>query len=194
MIQAAGIGTIQTLLATPPEDRDPELADSMYEAVLAQILTDAPAPANGGTLATAVALRAVTPQLEMLSAAERALLLDWLDRAIDALWTTQQPAPRLERQRAIRARFDSELLLRGITAESRRMTVQSSHSLTLLSDNSEAHMALWRLRAALPECAITVEGQRVLVAAAGGLGSITSVEPLERVMSRIPNARTHLAW
>ena len=31
-----------------------------------------------------------------------------------------------------------------------RMSVQTSRALTLLSDSSEAHMAIWRLRAALP--------------------------------------------
>ena len=70
------------------------------------------------------------------------------------------------------------------------MTVQTSHSLTLLSDSSEAHMALWRLRAALPECAIKVEGRSVLIAAADGVGPVTS---LERVLARIPDGRTHLS-
>ncbi|MDA0183023.1 hypothetical protein OJ997_22130 [Solirubrobacter phytolaccae] len=71
------------------------------------------------------------------------------------------------------------------------MTVHSSHSLTLLSDSSEAHMALWRLRAALPGCAITVEGTKVLVAPRGTGGPVTSIE---RVMAQIPDARSHLAW
>ena len=57
MIPAGGVGVIQTLLATPPQHRDPELAERMYEAVLAQILTDAPAPADGGPIATAVTFR-----------------------------------------------------------------------------------------------------------------------------------------
>jgi AcrR family transcriptional regulator len=47
MIQAAGIGVIQTLLTTPPEHHDPDLAEAMYDAVLAQILTDAPEPPEG---------------------------------------------------------------------------------------------------------------------------------------------------
>ncbi|MEU8664308.1 TetR/AcrR family transcriptional regulator [Actinoplanes philippinensis] len=80
LIQAAGVGTIQTLLATPPEHRDPALGDSMMEAVLARILTDAPAATPDGPRATAVALRAVAPQLETLTASERHLLIEWLDR------------------------------------------------------------------------------------------------------------------
>ncbi len=71
------------------------------------------------------------------------------------------------------------------------MTVESAHSLTLLSDSSEAHMAIWRLRAALPEYVVTVEGKQVVIAAANGIGTLAS---LDRVLSTIPNARTHLAW
>ena len=82
LIQAAGTGAIQTLLSTPPDQRDPELARAMFEAVLGQILTDPPERAEGGSMATAVAFRAIAPQLDMLSDAERLLLAEWLDRVI----------------------------------------------------------------------------------------------------------------
>ena len=82
LIQAAGIGTIQTLLATPPEQRDAALAESMYEAVLRQILTDAPDGTAGGSTATAVAFRAIAPGLTALTEGERRLLTEWLDRVI----------------------------------------------------------------------------------------------------------------
>jgi len=85
LIQAAGIGTIQTLLATPAQQRDAGLAESMYDAVLRQILTDAPAPAENRPTAAAVAFRAVAPQLDMLSDAEQKLLAEWLDRVVDDL-------------------------------------------------------------------------------------------------------------
>ncbi|MCU4186545.1 TetR/AcrR family transcriptional regulator [Acidiferrimicrobium sp. IK] len=85
MIQAAGTGVIQTLLATPAEQRDPELPDAVYQAVLAHILTDPSTAPPDGTLATAVAFRAITPELTVLSAAERQLLDDWLDRVVNAL-------------------------------------------------------------------------------------------------------------
>ncbi|MFZ0090615.1 MAG: TetR/AcrR family transcriptional regulator [Solirubrobacteraceae bacterium] len=85
MIQAAGIGVIQTLLATPPEHHDPDLADAMYDAVLAQILTDAPDLPEGGPMATTVTFRALAPDLTMLSNAERQLLDDWLARVVSAL-------------------------------------------------------------------------------------------------------------
>ena len=84
LIQAAGVGTIQTLLATPKARRDPTLGDAMMDAVLGRILIDAPAEAPNGPRATAVALRALAPQLEMLSASERQLLVEWLDRITEA--------------------------------------------------------------------------------------------------------------
>ncbi len=85
LIQAAGTGTVLTILSTPPDERDPGLAENMYEAVLRQILTDAPERAKNGSTATVVALRAIALRLDMLSDAERQLLAEWLDRAIDAL-------------------------------------------------------------------------------------------------------------
>lgn len=85
LIQAAGTGAIQILLSTPPEHRDPELAPGMLEAVLGQILTDAPERAQGGLIGTAVAFQAMAPQLGMLSEAERLLLAEWLDRVIKNL-------------------------------------------------------------------------------------------------------------
>ncbi len=85
LIQAAGIGAIQTLLSTPPDQRDPRLPESMFQAILGQILTDAPERPESGPIAAAVAFRAIAPRLDMLSEAERQLLAEWLDRAIDTL-------------------------------------------------------------------------------------------------------------
>ena len=88
LIQAAGIGTIQTLLSTPVEHRDAGLAENMYGAVRRQILTDAPHvhdEPNDQLTAAAVAFRAVAPQLDMLTDAEHRLLSEWLNRAIDHL-------------------------------------------------------------------------------------------------------------
>lgn len=85
VIQAAGVGVIQTLLATPPEQRDAGLAESMHEAVLRQIVTDAPEPPESGPIAATVAFRAIAPHLDMLSTAEQRLLTEWLDRTLDVL-------------------------------------------------------------------------------------------------------------
>lgn len=81
LIHAAGTGAVLTLLATPPEQRDPDLADAMYEAVLRAVLTDVPALPAGSAAAAVVAFRAVAPELAMLTGTERALLAEWLDRA-----------------------------------------------------------------------------------------------------------------
>lgn len=89
LIQSAGVGAVQVLLTTPPERRDLGLPDEIFDAVLRQILTDVPTDAppqdRSGAVAAAVALRAITPELEMLSPAERVLFGEWLDRAIDKL-------------------------------------------------------------------------------------------------------------
>lgn len=83
MVQAAGQGTIQVLLATPPEERDPQLSGQMLDAVLARLLGTPEGRADDGTRAAvgpAVALRALAPSLEVLSEGERRLLAEWLDR------------------------------------------------------------------------------------------------------------------
>lgn len=84
LIQAGGVGAIQLLLATPPDQRDPSLVDSMIDAVLARILNDANGAASDEPVAAAVAVRARVDQLDVLSASERALLAEWLDRVIRA--------------------------------------------------------------------------------------------------------------
>jgi AcrR family transcriptional regulator len=81
LIHAAGTGVVLTLLSSPPEERDPDLPDAMYEAVLRTILTGVPALPADSTTAVAVAFRAVAPNLPMLTDTERALLSEWLDRA-----------------------------------------------------------------------------------------------------------------
>ncbi|WP_382304036.1 TetR/AcrR family transcriptional regulator [Herbiconiux sp. UC225_62] len=84
LVQAGGVGTVQTLLATPVEQRDPGLGEAMYQAVLAQILTDAPVREPDDTVAATVAFRAIAPSLSALTASERLLMTDWLDRALAA--------------------------------------------------------------------------------------------------------------
>jgi AcrR family transcriptional regulator len=84
LIQSAGVGVIQVLLSMTPEHRDPGLADSIYAAVLASILTDAPTRTDDPSTATVVAFRALAPGLESLTVPERELLTEWLDRVIDA--------------------------------------------------------------------------------------------------------------
>ena len=82
LIQSAGVGVISTILATPPTERDHGLADAVFDGILAQILTDAPAATWSGHMAAAVAFRAIAPELDQLSEPERRLLAEWLDRII----------------------------------------------------------------------------------------------------------------
>lgn len=80
LIHAAGTGAIHALLATPADERDPGLGEAMMEAVLDAILVADPSGVPDGPASAAVALRAVAPDLEVLSPAERQLLAEWLDR------------------------------------------------------------------------------------------------------------------
>ncbi len=80
LIQAAGTGVVFTLIDQAEDERDDTLADTAWESVCAVILTDASTTASTGPAAAAVTLRAVLPDLTALTAAERALLGDWLDR------------------------------------------------------------------------------------------------------------------
>jgi AcrR family transcriptional regulator len=95
LIHAAGTGLTITLAATPPEERDPRLSETMLDAVLTVITVpdsaEAPDGAPGAASPTervavhAVALRALLSQAPgVLSPAERQLLSDWLDRLATA--------------------------------------------------------------------------------------------------------------
>lgn len=83
LIGAAGTGAVLTLLSKPAGERDRRLAESMYAAVLREILTDASGPADTGPASEAVALRATASELDMLSDGERQLLSEWLNRVVD---------------------------------------------------------------------------------------------------------------
>jgi AcrR family transcriptional regulator len=85
LIHAAGSGMTFTLIALPPERRDLTLSALARESTIAAVTTETPAhpDADGGPVGRAVALRAVLPQAAALSAAERGLLAEWLDRIAD---------------------------------------------------------------------------------------------------------------
>jgi AcrR family transcriptional regulator len=80
LVHAVGGGTALALIATPEDRRDLTVSDLAREAVIAAIITDAPALVVPGPAGAAVALRAVLPQTSALSANERSLLKEWLDR------------------------------------------------------------------------------------------------------------------
>jgi AcrR family transcriptional regulator len=88
LVHAAGTGATLALAATPPEDRDPRLSDSMREAVLKAITVPASHETQCVVAADQVAAHAVALQAllacapSILSAAEQALLSDWLERLV----------------------------------------------------------------------------------------------------------------
>ena len=95
LIHAAGTGVALTLAATPPEERDPRLSETMRDAILTAITAPpSPGAGNGGPDAApaaqrvavhAVALQALLTEAPgVLSPAERQLLTDWLDRLATA--------------------------------------------------------------------------------------------------------------
>ena len=80
LVHAAGSGTTLTLIGLPEDRRDPALSHTARDAVIAAITTDDPATDEPGPAGAAIALRAVLPETSALSAHERGLLEEWLDR------------------------------------------------------------------------------------------------------------------
>jgi AcrR family transcriptional regulator len=86
LVLAAGAGAVQALLALPADERDLTLADDLLDAVLGQVLTDAPTrqASGGGAVTAAVTLAAHVDRLDVLSDGERRLLIEWLGRITHA--------------------------------------------------------------------------------------------------------------
>jgi AcrR family transcriptional regulator len=95
LLHAAGTGVTLTLAATPPEERDPRLSETMREAILTAVTVPASTKASNEDPDTAlaaeriavhaIALQALlTEAHNVLSPAERQLLSDWLDRLATA--------------------------------------------------------------------------------------------------------------
>lgn len=81
MIHAAGSGAVLALLHAPADERDLGLADALFEAVASQILVAPEARADSSVAASVITLKAVLPDLAALTAAEKALMAEWLTRA-----------------------------------------------------------------------------------------------------------------
>jgi hypothetical protein len=84
LVHATGMGVVLSLIATPEDDRDPELSSTTRETVLSRILTGAAEPAESDLPGRAIALRAGLDGAAALTEAERVLLAEWLDRIADA--------------------------------------------------------------------------------------------------------------
>ena len=87
MIHAAGTGVVLALLGQPAPERDPDLAEASFDAVLAAILASVPAPPATDLAALTITFEAAVPKLPVLSDSERGLLLEWLDRVVVELQT-----------------------------------------------------------------------------------------------------------
>ena len=82
LVHAAACGTVLTLLAAA--EPDPALSGLARAAVFAAVIADVPAVATAGPVGAAVALRAALADTEAVTAGERGLLREWLDRIATA--------------------------------------------------------------------------------------------------------------
>jgi len=80
LFHAAACGTVLTLLGLVEEQRDPGLSHLARDAALAAITIGRPALETPGPVGAAVALRAVLDGVAALTAGERAVMREWLDR------------------------------------------------------------------------------------------------------------------
>ena len=85
MFHAAGNGTILSILSEPAHERDPSFEKAMFDSVARAILLDVSALPGSGAAALTIAFATVVPRLETLTEAERALMTEWLTRAVTGL-------------------------------------------------------------------------------------------------------------
>lgn len=86
LVHATGKGVVLSLIGVPEDQRDMDLPEVARENVIRSITLDAPAEQDSALPARAIGLAAslhATPS-PALSAAEHALLLEWLDRIANA--------------------------------------------------------------------------------------------------------------
>ena len=80
LIHAAGVGTITTLLATPQDERDPQLSTVARDIVLAALVADPSEQAGDALAPLAVSLRAHLDTADTLTPGERLLLQELMNR------------------------------------------------------------------------------------------------------------------
>lgn len=92
LVHSTGKGVTLSLIATPPEKRDPALSTMARESILAAITTEtATAAASIGLVNAAVSLQAHLDEATTLTDRERALLDEWLHRIGTAGLGVHQP-------------------------------------------------------------------------------------------------------
>jgi AcrR family transcriptional regulator len=82
MLHASGVGTVLALAGTPADARDDGLADAMWETVAAAVFTDAPATPADDLVTLLTTTATAVPSLPALTVPERALLGEWISRAL----------------------------------------------------------------------------------------------------------------
>ena len=80
IIHATSRGAVMSWLSLPAELRHPGLIEALREAMITAVTTEEPAVETPGPATAALALRAVLPEQDILSDAERHLLDEWLQR------------------------------------------------------------------------------------------------------------------
>lgn len=83
LIHAAGTGTIATLLSSPEEKRDQNLADLALQAVLSVIVNAQMRAEPTAAKRLAIGLRAHLDEVGILSPGERLLMVELLDRMME---------------------------------------------------------------------------------------------------------------
>ncbi|HYQ29968.1 MAG TPA: TetR family transcriptional regulator [Polyangiaceae bacterium] len=84
LIRAVGVGVVKRLLEQPERERDLALSALARDAVIDAISGEASAPAGTGLVGAALALNAGLADVDVLSAGERLLLAELLERIADA--------------------------------------------------------------------------------------------------------------
>ena len=84
LVRAGGSGTVLALLSMPEGERDAGLSIAAREAVIAAITSTRPSVRPGGVAGAAIALRASLSDAAALSAGERLLLTELLERLAKA--------------------------------------------------------------------------------------------------------------
>lgn len=83
LVESACDGTVLALIGEPEERRDPGLSNAARDAIVSAITGEAVTPAGRGASGAAAALRASLDQVSGLTAGERHLLEELLDRIAD---------------------------------------------------------------------------------------------------------------
>lgn len=99
LLRAMGVGTVLSLISEPERERDPGLSDAVREAAVVAITGETSLRAGRGASAAAATLRASLGETAVLSAGERHLLEELLDRiADDGSRSVSARAPREHRR------------------------------------------------------------------------------------------------